>query len=275
MTNPLEPLADYLEPIFRNIYDTDDFEAQPWTPELQQAVSRFVSEVDEPLYACALNRLGIETVDKERSEAVQLLTSERRPWEVAFAFREAAVILRPVPDELFKDVRQWSDEDEREDVVLWLQTHLGSKQLRVLGEEAAYYPEDWCRDYPEDIPGQLSGRMSPAELLAVWRRVTASAPSDLTDAELQLLAPFLPRKFGWNEGMILEHGRRVINGWLYRCATASTWAKIPYRYERPQALQPKWVLWRKRGVFQQMLAGLRDNPEAGRLVEWLEKEIGG
>jgi hypothetical protein len=134
MTNSFEPLMDYLEPSFGNIYDSDEFEVQPWTQELIQAVNRFVHEVDEPLYVCALNRLGIETMDKERSEAVQLVTSRWQPWEVALAFREASVILRPIPGELVKDAGKWSDEDEREDVVLWLQTHLGSKQLRVLVE---------------------------------------------------------------------------------------------------------------------------------------------
>jgi hypothetical protein len=36
----LEPLADYLEPVAGNIYDCDEFDAQPWTESLRVAVNR-------------------------------------------------------------------------------------------------------------------------------------------------------------------------------------------------------------------------------------------
>jgi transposase len=156
-------------------------------------------------------------------------------------------------------------------VALWLRAHLTAEQLRDLAVEAGYRPESWRREHPESIPYELSQRMRPEQLLDAWRHVTA--PSDLTDAELELLAPYLPRRLGWNEEMIREHAHRSINGWRYQRATGCAWSKIPIHYGTGSGLYAKWCLWRSDGVFDRMLAGVRGQERAARLVEWLEPMV--
>jgi ABC-type phosphate/phosphonate transport system substrate-binding protein len=57
----LEPLADYLEPQFGNIYDYDILVRQEWTDELRQAVRHFIVDLaEDELYRHALERLGHE-----------------------------------------------------------------------------------------------------------------------------------------------------------------------------------------------------------------------
>jgi transposase len=264
-------LADYLEPNFGDIYDIDELTVQPWAEELRKAVIQFVATVDESLYACAMDRLGLKVEGGARSEEVQFVMSLWQPWEVAYAFHHAAVILQPSPEGLVTEKDHWAYDDERMDVALWLQERLTSEQLRLLAVEARYDSPGLYRDDPDVIADRLSACVTPAELLDAWRRVTtAPTASDLTDVEFELLIPYIPTKPSWNQERVLQRARRSINGWLYRHAENCTFSQIPRRYGKPNAIQQKEFLWRKTGLFERMLAGLRGKPEAVRLVEWLE-----
>src|ERR1700722_19850542 len=111
MTSSHEPLADYLEPSFGDIYDTDNFEAQPWTEALRKTVIQYLTTVDEQLYECAMDCLGLKAERGARSEEVQYVISSWRPWEVADAFHRTAVVLQPSPENLVTEKSHWSFEN--------------------------------------------------------------------------------------------------------------------------------------------------------------------
>lgn len=108
--------------------------------------------------------------------------------------------------------------------------------------------------------------VSPSVLLQAWRDVVDPVPSDLTDAEWELIEPFFPARD--------PNGVRIaVNGMLYRFSSGCSWFGIPPKYG---AGHPNIYFRQRRyerdGVFTRILNELRDAPQAERLIVWLRSQ---
>jgi transposase len=101
--------------------------------------------------------------------------------------------------------------------------------------------------------------------------VTESAPTDLTDAEWALLVPVLQptsNRF-MHDKDYLPTSRRALDGMIYWSANGGAWSHVPSRYGKSNNIYQRYLAYRARGLFKQMLAAVQDKPNAGRIVAWL------
>jgi transposase len=101
--------------------------------------------------------------------------------------------------------------------------------------------------------------------------VTESAPTDLTDAEWALLVPVLQptsNRYARDKDY-LSTSRRALDGIIYRSANGGAWSDVPRRYGKLANIYQRYLAYRARGNFKQMLAAVQDKPDAGRIVAWL------
>lgn len=276
-TDSLDPLTEYLAPRFGNVHDTSySFERGKWPDELRQAVQRYLVEVaDDDLYRQALARLTSRSYEQlganDRAQEAEAILAQAGSWDVIYAFHEAAVILRPTLESLITNLDSW-DDDHDLDAALWLETHATSVVLRDLILQApGCQPPDWHFGYPGLLADDLVEVLTPVKLLEVWTAVNGPAPSDLTNAEWQLVAPVLPRVFNWSDEILEKKSRPAINGLLYKHTMRVGWSQVPSRYygRNYNSLYQRYYSWRNDGVFARMLDALEGIPEAARLVAWL------
>lgn len=279
-----ELLARHLWPRF-NIYeptvdDEDGILEQSWTAEMKDAVTRYLLDelpADVTPYLFGLDAAALENSTTKR-KAVDLLLDSSPPWEVAYAVRQAAVKAVPTLDDLLGHLDEWPSGEERADVATWLDAHATGKQ-RSLVAESAHLPVDTRDRHPD---GQdLAWNATPQRLIKVWHDVTGSAPTDLTDAEWELLVPLLSQKgskhvsaeraASWVQGR-----RRAYNGIRFKFANDIPWPAVPIRYGRAYSVvYARYNLDKKHGVFERLTESLRGTPEAADLVHWLEELQGG
>ncbi len=265
----LEPLADYLEPQFGNIYGynfivVDGIDVQPWTAELRQAIKRYLlDEASEDLVDYAFGR----GEDVSQDEWVEGIIKDYQPWEVANLFRKAVVMSLPSLGALIGDLQTWPDEDKRWDAACWLEEHATEAQLRQMIVTSGH-GELLQRHYVGNLDFELPRIVDPPALLAAWNDVAESALSDLTDAEWKLIKPLIPTAVqrAGNRAR-LDRARSAVNGMLYKFANEVPC--IPRRYGAWETLYQRHYVYKGKGTFSKLLQGLRDKPEAQRLVEWL------
>jgi len=100
--------------------------------------------------------------------------------------------------------------------------------------------------------------------------VAGSVPTDLTDAEWRLLVPMVPVGNRYmSDKDFLPTARRALDGIIYRSANGCPWSHVPSRYGKPANIYQRYLAYRNRGNFKQMLAAVQDKPDAGRIVAWL------
>jgi hypothetical protein len=274
-----ELLARHLWPKFGDIYDYNlnggeiVVNPQEWTVELREAVKAYLlSELpaDAASYLFTLDDWTQQNAVTKR-EAVDALIARTEPWEVAMEVRRAAVYAVQTLDELIGDLDDWPSEDERSDVEEWLLEHASEDVLKSLLPRSA-----WSSSGGEDFTFnffELLHENQPHELLMKWHKARGVAPSDLTDAEWELLTPFLPAT-GNRALMLSKEGRarlrRAINGMLYRDHYSTNWIDVPSHYSDHAAIIAIYGNFKHRQlVFGAMLAGLEETAGAERLVEWL------
>jgi hypothetical protein len=198
VVNRYEPLADYLEPRFGNIYDwensvvpyipLDGFDVQPWTDEMRQAVREYLVHVaPEQLLELAFPYCKGTPPEEWADDALNC----QQPWEVALLFHEAAVASLPTLDALIGHLQTWPYEDDRDDAVHWLEQHATKSQLSQLA--IASKQADLAQSGTSDLAFYLLRKLEPPTLLKAWHDVSDSAPSDLADSEWGLLTPFIPQ----------------------------------------------------------------------------------
>jgi transposase len=266
----LEPLADYLEPQFGNIYEYNIVDAvydvQQWTDELRRAIKHYLlHEASEDLVNGAFGRDG----DVSPDERVEQIISDYQPWEVAHALHLEVVRSFGTLDELIGHLSSWSNEDERWDAQEWLDSHSSEAQLRQM-IIASGHSELLRRGYVGNLGFELLQILEPLALLQTWNDVAGSAPSDLTDAEWKLIKPFIPAV--GNSGRT-DRTRSALNGMFYKFASDVLWTHIPARYGVSANVYQRHRNYLKGGIFARMLEVLQDKPEAARLVEWLRAQI--
>jgi len=78
---------------------------------------------------------------------------------------------------------------------------------------------------------------------------------DLSDEEWAVIEPLLPRD---TRGVPRVDDRRVINGILWRFRTGSPWRDVPERYGPRTTLYNRFVRWRARGIWDQLLSAVSE-----------------
>jgi putative transposase len=81
-------------------------------------------------------------------------------------------------------------------------------------------------------------------------------PTDLTDAEWQVLAPLIPQpKPG---GRPAVHDRReLVDAMLYWLRTGCAWRLLPHDFPPWRTVYHYWRSWRQQGLWERVLARLR------------------
>lgn len=281
----LEPLADYLEPQFGNIYDyklpapRSVLEVQEWTEELRRAVWNYlVHEVGDDGYAAFLNEYRYVVPRGDRKAEAADIIKAAEAWEIANAFHLAAVKAVPTLDQFIGQLETWPDVNVRVDVAEWLDAHASVEQLYELAE-ATGHPErdtDAPSYSPEPIGEDFTCALSPSDLLAAWHHVVGPAPSDLTDDEWGLLVSSLPvwknpHSIRARSSEELLSLRRTFDGIRYRFAQGAAWSKIPKRYGNWRNIYQRYRNHGRAELFARMYQLIQHQAGAERLVMWLEE----
>ncbi|MGV9676454.1 transposase [Nocardia sp. NPDC003482] len=280
-----ELLAKYLDPQFGNIYEYNlpdggqvGFNIQRWTPELRQTITKYL------LHHCPANVFAElcspERDDKaeprSREAAVDDLLDTSEPWELAVKVHDAAVAAVPTLNQLLGGMTDWPSEDARADTIAWLERHADSQAVyeTALASQKATLKQLDRTARPDDLVRLLT----PPQLLTAWENAVGSTPTDLTDAEWRLLVPHFPwrRNAGGHEGIRplseqeLTRRRNFLNGLRYKFLGGNDWSQIPDRYGGSAAYQT-WYYYCRRGLFAALRDGIKDNPDAADLVDWLDR----
>jgi transposase len=287
-----EPLADYLEPQFGNIYvynlvEQNGFDVQPWTDELRQAVNHYlVHEVTDDEYAAFLSQFEheYEMPLGGREGQVEFIMKVAEAWEIAYAFHLAAVSAVPTLDALIghlknwpREDQPWGAEDEQWDAAAWLDAHASQEQLHALADIVSH---GWVSTWEQDQAGWdswlFTEYLTPSQLLRVWHQVIDPAESDLTDDEWQLLLPvYSQRRLGdggsrQRSDQELRSLRAALDGLRYKSTHRVPWSKVPARYGKAYSLYQRYCRYQKDGTFVGMFEALDGQPGAERVVEWLK-----
>src|SRR5687768_1074376 len=81
--------------------------------------------------------------------------------------------------------------------------------------------------------------------------------TDLSDAEWAILAPLVPKPLGG--GRPAKHDRReIMNAILYLLRTGCQWRLLPHDFPPHQTVYYYYRVWRKQGLWEQILQVLRE-----------------
>lgn len=86
-------------------------------------------------------------------------------------------------------------------------------------------------------------------------------PSDLTDAQWELLAPFIPEPSPDATRPTISR-REIVNGVLYILRTGASWRQMPHDLPNGKTVHYSFRLWSKQGIWKQAMDALR--PQARR-----------
>jgi transposase len=291
VVDDFELLANYLEPRFGNIYeynlgetDIAGYDIQLWTDELRNAVKQYLlHDIPAAVAGWLFKHDNDEPADTASKEArVDAFVDRTQPWEVALAVHEAAVSAVPTLDQLIGDKTDWDafGANHQEHVETWLDAHATAAQLNDLAEHTDHPEVDPVRPSYRPTPSgdDFVRHLTPPQLLQAWWYVVGPAPTDLTDAEWQLLVPLFglrqvlereqPRSWG-----DLDAKRRTFNAIRFKMAHGLQWQQLPKRYGKPTALYMNYYKYRTTGLFASLYRGLHGNQSAQRIVDWLEQLV--
>jgi putative transposase len=89
-----------------------------------------------------------------------------------------------------------------------------------------------------------------------WGMIRKRYPTDLTDAQWEVLAPLLPEaKPGGRPRSV--NLREVVNGMLYLLRTGCPWGHLPHDLPPPSTVWTYFRAWRDEGLLEQVHAALR------------------
>lgn len=300
--NSFDPLADYLEPRFGDIYEQP---GEHWTPELEAAVTEYLlREVTDADYALLAQVFGWPRgnramVDDDyaamvrqvygwqagtRDQQTAWIIEHHRPWNLAYFLHRIAIRNAPTLRTVLTNRPDYLDADDlRWDAGVWLGAHATYDKLAALARIKGLtrkIPTPW--DFPGDANPAEAARarlldvlmeaLSADEFVDGWSRIADVAPTDLTDEEWNLLEPLLPSD-GDNRNPRATRLRVAINGMLYQHAHRGERSPLPPRFGRRKTLRMRKRRYRKDGVLTNMLAFLEGKPEAARIVAWLRSEL--
>ena len=285
----LEPLADYLELEFGNIYAyglpyAGSFQCQEWTDKLRRAVKRYlVHEMGSEEYRQFLLvfsdtpnstfGLAVDSRDKQVERIIDVVEAR----DIAAACHSAAINAIPELDQVVTADEAWGDTASRVDVSNWLDCHATADQLRKLAEFTGY-PErkvGLAHQNPESTAEDLTFNLTPADLIYAWHMVVAPAESDLTEVEWDLIAPLFATvrvAVGVHQRSQREFRalRSALDGMRFRFAHEVSWSAIPRYYGKSANIYQRYVNYQKRGEFSRALKAVEGRSGGKRLVSWLE-----
>ena len=98
-----------------------------------------------------------------------------------------------------------------------------------------------------------------------WQDEAMSYPSDLSDEQWEIIAPFFarPDPRGARE---LYSKRRMVEGILYRLREGCRWRALPKDFPPYDSVHDHWTSWKKRGVWQEAVLVLN--------TRWREQSLG-
>nr|WP_307710860.1 IS5 family transposase [Streptomyces sp. V1I6] len=89
---------------------------------------------------------------------------------------------------------------------------------------------------------------------------------ELTDAEWELLAPWIPSA---GRGRPRAEDRRVINGMVYKIRTGASWRDLPERYGPWKTVYTRFRRYAIDGVFTRALQQIQAQADAAGDIDWL------
>ncbi|MDQ0847380.1 transposase [Streptomyces sp. V1I6] len=89
---------------------------------------------------------------------------------------------------------------------------------------------------------------------------------ELTDAEWELLAPWIPSA---GRGRPRAEDRRVINGMVYKIRTGASWRDLPERYGPWKSVYTRFRRYAIDGVFTRALQQIQAQADAAGDIDWL------
>ncbi len=99
-------------------------------------------------------------------------------------------------------------------------------------------------------------------LIMEQKHINQRYPSDLSEAEWQLIEPLIPVKTGMGTGPGKPRTlnmRHVVNALLYLEHTRCQWRYLPKDFPNYNSVRYYFDVWRKEGIWQKMIDTLRDH----------------
>ncbi len=90
---------------------------------------------------------------------------------------------------------------------------------------------------------------------------------DLTEAQWQLLTPYLPTN-GPKGGRPWNDHRRTINGILWILHTGAPWRDLPEGYGKWQSVYDRFNWWRKNKIWDRILKALQIRLDRQGRIDW-------
>lgn len=90
---------------------------------------------------------------------------------------------------------------------------------------------------------------------------------DLTTAEFDRIREHLPDQRG-QKGRKRHDDHQVINGILWVLRTGAPWRDLPERFGPWKTVNSRFYRWRAAGIWDRILAGLQQEADGDRRVDW-------
>ena len=81
-------------------------------------------------------------------------------------------------------------------------------------------------------------------------------PSDLTDAQWEILAPLIPEPAADSPREPIPR-REIVNGILYLLRTGCSWRQMPHDLPNGKTVYHYFRLWKRAGIWDQAMSSLR------------------
>jgi transposase len=83
-----------------------------------------------------------------------------------------------------------------------------------------------------------------------------SYPSDVTDAQWEILAPLIPEPGAWSPREPIAR-REIVNGILYLLRTGCSWRQMPHDLPNGKTVYHYFRKWKRDGTWARAMAALR------------------
>ena len=90
---------------------------------------------------------------------------------------------------------------------------------------------------------------------------------DLTDQQWQRLESLLPAQKPWTGRPGKDH-RTIINGILWMLRAGAPWRDMPERYGPWPTVATRFYRWRKRGLWDRLMAEVQQRADAAGQIDW-------
>ncbi|GLV56043.1 hypothetical protein KDH_28870 [Dictyobacter sp. S3.2.2.5] len=88
------------------------------------------------------------------------------------------------------------------------------------------------------------------------QRVRKPYPSDVTDAQWEILASFIPEPGNWSPREPIAR-REIVNGILYLLRTGCSWRQMPHDLPNGKTVYHYFRRWKLDGTWEKAMTALR------------------